>query len=83
MKLLSFFLAAGALGFYVFVSPSQRNIAILKRTIGVCVALLMGVWVWPDEVGAIAAALLLALALWLAGRFLLWPVHYLACLLRR
>lgn len=43
----------------------------------------MGVWVWPDGVGAIAAALLLALALWLAGRFLLWPVHYLACLLRR
>ncbi len=32
---------------------------------------------------AAALVLVLALVLWLAGRFLLWPLHYLALLLRR
>ena len=83
MNILLFSVAISALGFYVFVQPTARNIALLKRTALGCVALVLGVWVWPSGVGAVGAALLLYVALWLLGRWLLWPLHYLAALLRR
>ncbi|MBP7412798.1 MAG: twin-arginine translocation signal domain-containing protein [Giesbergeria sp.] len=83
MNILLFSVAISALGFYVFVQPTARNIALLKRTALGCAALVLGVWVWPSGVGAVGAALLLYVALWLLGRWLLWPLHYLAALLRR
>lgn len=83
MNILLFSVAISALGFYVFVQPTARNIALLKRTALGCAALVLGVWVWPAGVGAVGAALLLYVALWLLGRWLLWPLHYLAALLRR
>lgn len=81
--LLLFFLSWGALGLYVFLQPTARNITLLKRTVLGCVALLAAFWVRPEWVGAAGALLVLAAALWLAGRFLLWPLHYLASLLHR
>lgn len=80
MKILFLLLAFLGLLLAVLAAPTARHVAILKRTMLGCGALVVGLWVW---VGAIGAALLLYVALWLLGRWLLWPLHYLAALLRQ
>ena len=83
MKILFVLLAFLGLLLAVLAAPTARHVAILQRTVLGCGALVVGLWVWPDGVGALGAALLLYAALWLLGRWLLWPLHYLAALLRQ
>lgn len=53
MKILFLLLAFLGLLLAVLAAPTARHIAILKRTVLGCAALVMGLWVRPDGVGAL------------------------------
>ncbi|WP_054256697.1 hypothetical protein [Paenacidovorax caeni] len=72
-----------AIGVLALARPSARNMAALKIGALAAASSLVLALVSPESAMALGVGALALVGLWLWGRLLLWPLHYLASLLHR